>query len=119
MDRRNQERKSFTNYFNRTTKRGRYRVQTSTRQTRLNRTQMDKNVLVFLVGKIQTIGFNTSAKSTVLNVISNPIVITFVVLLLCIIYQVFIMFRIRKIYRQVKNEAKKGNYILNGMLKRI
>lgn len=62
---------------------------------------------------------NTSTKSTVLNVISNPIVIIFIVLLLCIIYQVFIMFRIRKLYRQVKNEAKKGNEILNGLLRRI
>lgn len=29
------------------------------------------------------------------------------------------MFRIRKLYRQVKNEAKKGNEILNGLLRRI
>lgn len=36
-----------------------------------------------------------------------------------IVLSMLIMFRIRKIYRHYKNEARKGNKMLNGVLRRI
>ncbi|KAM3932715.1 uncharacterized protein RB166_005735 [Leptodactylus fuscus] len=60
----------------------------------------------------------SSAKMAVGNVLSNPIVIIFMFVVVCILYQIFIMCRIKRIYTQVKKEIGKGDKILQEMLKR-
>ncbi|KAM4011816.1 uncharacterized protein ACNLHF_005653 [Anomaloglossus baeobatrachus] len=60
----------------------------------------------------------SSFQSAVGNVLFNPIIIIFLLVLMCIIYQVFVMCRIQKIYKNVKIEMKKEDNILRGMLNR-
>ncbi|KAM4045824.1 relaxin receptor 2 isoform 1-T2 [Anomaloglossus baeobatrachus] len=60
----------------------------------------------------------SSFQSAVGNVLFNPIIIIFLLVLMCIIYQVFVMCRIQKIYRNIKIEMKKEDNILRGMLNR-
>ncbi|KAM4048898.1 uncharacterized protein ACNLHF_018729 [Anomaloglossus baeobatrachus] len=60
----------------------------------------------------------SSFQSAVGNVLFNPIIIIFLLVLMCIIYQVFVMCRIQKIYKNIKIEMKKEDNILRGMLNR-
>ncbi|KAM4015289.1 uncharacterized protein ACNLHF_001942 [Anomaloglossus baeobatrachus] len=60
----------------------------------------------------------SSFQSAVGNVLFNPIIIIFLLVLMCIIYQVFVMCRIQKIYKNLKIEMKKEDTILREMLNR-
>ncbi|XP_073426622.1 uncharacterized protein [Dendrobates tinctorius] len=70
------------------------------------------------LGKSVTSWSQSSAKMAAGNVLSNPIVILFIIVLLCIIYQIIIMCKIRRIYKNIKVEMKKEDDILREMLKR-
>ncbi|KAM4034655.1 LOW QUALITY PROTEIN: uncharacterized protein ACNLHF_021322 [Anomaloglossus baeobatrachus] len=59
----------------------------------------------------------SSIQTAVGNVLFNPIIIIFLLVLMCIIYQVFVMCRIQKIYKNIKIEMKKEDTILREMLK--
>ncbi|XP_040207032.1 uncharacterized protein LOC120941523 [Rana temporaria] len=60
----------------------------------------------------------TSITSAAGNILSHPIVIIFIIIMLCIIYQLFLMFRMKKLYKQIRNEIKKGDDMLQNKLKR-
>ncbi|XP_044146326.1 uncharacterized protein LOC122934726 [Bufo gargarizans] len=61
----------------------------------------------------------SSAQTAVGNTLSHPIIIIiFIVISLCVIYQIFIMYKIRKTHRNIKEEINKGDNILKEMLKR-
>ncbi|CAJ0954384.1 unnamed protein product [Ranitomeya imitator] len=70
------------------------------------------------LGKSVTSWSQSSAKMAAGNVLSNPIVIIFIIVLLCIIYQIVIMSKIKNIYKKRKTEMKKEDDILIEMLKR-
>ncbi|XP_069587049.1 uncharacterized protein [Ranitomeya imitator] len=70
------------------------------------------------LGKSVNSWSQSSAKMAVGNVLSNPIVIIFIIVLLCIIYQIIIMCKIKNIYKKIKIEMKKEDDILREMLKR-
>ncbi|KAM4043713.1 LOW QUALITY PROTEIN: uncharacterized protein ACNLHF_013976 [Anomaloglossus baeobatrachus] len=59
----------------------------------------------------------SSVQTAVRNVLFNPIIIIFLLVLVCIIYQVFVMCRIQKIYKNIKIEMKKEDTILREMLR--
>ncbi|XP_069830207.1 uncharacterized protein [Dendropsophus ebraccatus] len=61
----------------------------------------------------------TSVNSAAGNILSNPIVIISILVLLCIIYQIFLMYRMKKLYSKVKLEVNKGDNMIREMVKRI
>ncbi|KAM4012489.1 uncharacterized protein ACNLHF_004843 [Anomaloglossus baeobatrachus] len=60
----------------------------------------------------------SSFQTAVGNVLFNPIIIIFLLVLMCIFYQVFVMCTIQKIYKNIKIEMKQEDNILRGMLNR-
>ncbi|XP_073518406.1 uncharacterized protein [Phyllobates terribilis] len=70
------------------------------------------------LGKSVTSWSQSSAKMVAGNILTNPIIILFILIFLCIFYQILITYKIKKIYKKIKTEMKKEDDILREMLKR-
>lgn len=60
----------------------------------------------------------TSVTTAVGNILLHPLVIIFIIMILCILFQICIMIRMRQFYKLIKKEMKKGEEIMTGIFRR-
>ncbi|XP_040190245.1 uncharacterized protein LOC120921812 [Rana temporaria] len=59
---------------------------------------------------------NTSVVTAAGNILLHPIVIIFIIMVLCILFQICIMIKMKQFYKLLKKEMKKGEEIMTSIL---
>ncbi|XP_069834024.1 uncharacterized protein [Dendropsophus ebraccatus] len=61
----------------------------------------------------------SSTQKAVFNILTHPIVIIAIIVFLCVLYQLFVLWKVRKVYKKIKVEVDKGDNFLRDMIKRM